>query len=280
MALRCCTYNVRNLFLEPAARANAPRKRAAAMRALARTLAAVDADVVLLQEVGSESALLALNARLPEPYPHHVRLPGNSDRGIALAALSRHPLTVTSYADRQLADPAGMPLADYMSEADARLDRRSPLRLQRDLMRCDLTAGATPLTLFNVHLKAAHNPPWRRTPAEQVRRAECQLVAQVIASLHLEDSSRRLLLAGDCNDTWDGQALAPLRELGLVNAARGTDALTPTYWPNRGAAIDHLLLHPGTAPLVLADSFRVHGGKDAQRGSDHYPVSLDLDLDA
>ena len=126
---RCCTYNVRNLFLLPGhlRTSTAPGKRRAELRALAQVIDSLDADLIALQEVGSRGALAALNNLLRAPFAHSGLRPGNSDRGIELAVLSRWPLQLTSHAGQILLTAEGETLEEYACAADAREGKASPL---------------------------------------------------------------------------------------------------------------------------------------------------------
>jgi endonuclease/exonuclease/phosphatase family metal-dependent hydrolase len=281
---RCCSYNVRNLFLSPRQNgaATAPGKRKAELRALAGVIDRLDADLIALQEVGSRGALAALNNLLRAPFAHSGLRPGNSDRGIELAVLSRWPLHLTSHAGQILLTAEGEVLEEYACAADAREGKVSPLRFQRDLLRCDVRVGTATVTVFNVHLKSPLSPAWRRLAAEQVRTAECRGIAATLERYEADFSRTPALLVGDFNDVWESPALRPIHELGFTNPLAqqmGAAGSPPTYWPKRGGSVDMVLAAPSAQAMIILDSGKVHASPKAQRGSDHYPVSLDLTLD-
>ncbi|MEM8768800.1 MAG: hypothetical protein AAGE43_15235, partial [Pseudomonadota bacterium] len=89
-------------------------------------------------------------------------------------------------------------------------------------------------------------------------------------------------LGGDLNDTRHSDALAPIFALPLADpmgeklAATGRNP--STYWPKRRMRLDFLLLGGSAQRLYQQDSARIHTGNRAKRASDHYPVSLELDL--
>jgi len=277
--VRIATYNLKNLFLDDAgpvqsARRRAPPKRRAELRALAYVIGRVGADVIALQEVGGAAALETLNGLLAHPYPHARVVPGNSDRGIHLAYLSRLPFATRSHSGHELRDEKGQPLRDPAEEG---ANGTGALRLQRDLLRCDLDVGAEGLTLYNVHLKSPNQPPGRQIGADEVRAAECRLIAEVIRAQQIAEPGRPLLLLGDFNAPWDSDSLAPLRSLDLANlleSARPLDA--PTFWPGTGAEIDLVLANAAALPRIVTGSVRVHESQRARKGSDHYPVSFEL----
>jgi endonuclease/exonuclease/phosphatase family metal-dependent hydrolase len=277
--LRIATYNLKNLFVGAAgptqtARRRAPPKRRAELKALAHVIGRVDADVLALQEVGGAAALDALNGLLTRPYAHARVVPGNSDRGIHLAYLSRLPFATRSHSGRALRDRQGELLREPAEEA---ADGTSALRLQRDLLRCDLAAGAEGLTLYNVHLKSPNQPRWRQIGADEVRAAECRLIAEVIGAQQRAEPRRPVVLLGDFNAPWDSESLTPLRSLGLVNLLEATrPPKAPTFWPGAGAEIDLVLATAAALPYVVRGSVHVHESQRARKGSDHYPVSFEL----
>jgi endonuclease/exonuclease/phosphatase family metal-dependent hydrolase len=288
--VRLCTFNVRNLFLagDPGTLSGAygaRPKRRAEIRALARALNRVDADLVGFQEVGSLAALGAVNELLTTPYPFLYLLPGNSRRGIHLAFASRRPLTVTSHAERTLRDDGGGVLEDYPDAESARSGSLAPLTLQRDLLRCDFGDGLK-LCVFNVHLKSPNQPRWCRLSAEALRTAECRLIAEIVAEN--DRAGQGIVVLGDCNDVWPSSALSALQEVGLKRVATEGETLSAddvpstadqtsatSYWP-RAINIDHIMLNTVAADWLDAGSAIVHDAKSFRRGSDHCPVSVDL----
>lgn len=291
--MRICTYNVRNLFLDDAANANAEvepvardpyyTKSPAEFRSLVKTIGRVNADVLCLQEVSSLASLEKLNAELERPLPHVGFLPGNSNRGIQLAILSRYPLRLRSHAQLELTDAAGGPLAEYDSEADAAAERTVPLRFQRDLLLGEIDAGPLgQLAIFNTHLKSKTNRPWRLLAADTIRIAECQAISAIVENYLERHPNRATLLLGDFNDTRNSESLAHLFAMPftdpLDDQLRRTGRNPSTYWPKRRMRIDHILVSPAAQAFVRKDSARIHSSRQAQKASDHYPVSLDLDL--
>jgi endonuclease/exonuclease/phosphatase family metal-dependent hydrolase len=282
--VRVATYNVRNLFTaaEAELRGLEPRSEAE-LKALAGTVRVVGADVLLLQEVGSLEALEDLNGRLDNPYPFADVLPTNSARGIHLAVLSREPFELASHREVLLQDEEGAPLFEYDSEADAVADRAQPLRFQRDLMLAEIDLGMDePLAVFNVHLKSKTNRPWRALAADVVRSAESRAMARIVADHLQTHPDRVVLLAGDFNDTRRSEALSPIFELPIVDPLGATLAATnrnpSTYWPKRRMRLDFVLCAERAGHLVQPGTAKIHRSERARRASDHYPVSLDLDL--
>ena len=276
--MRICSYNVRDLFLAGEGNAKAERD----VRQLARMVGVVDADVLLIQEAGSLASLELLNARLARSYEHLGLIPGNSTRSIHLAVMSRLPVNLCSHRRIRLTDIAGNAMSYYRS-ADAASDGQdSRLELQRDLLRVEIDAGsAGTVSLFGVHLKSKTNPDWQKHPADDIRAAESRAVADVVSRYVAQHRARAVLLAGDFNDTLSSDALAALRNLGFSDPQGERLARTgrnpSTYWPKRRMRIDAILVSPNAAGRVR--DAKIHVSAMARSASDHYPVSIDLDVD-
>jgi endonuclease/exonuclease/phosphatase family metal-dependent hydrolase len=280
--VRIASYNVRNLLAaDEAALAGVPVKTEKEILALAGTIDAVRADVLLLQEVGSRQILASLNDRLARPYPYLDVQPGNSPRGIHLAIMSREPYDLTSHREATLLDEAGDALHEYDSEADAAAARLRPVRFQRDLMLAEISLDDAPtVALFNVHLKSRTNRPWRRLAADVIRAAEVRHLSAVVSDYVTAHPRRPLVIGGDFNDTRSSPALAPLFALPLSDPMGEVLARTgrnpSTYWPKRRMRLDLLLLSPSARSRLVPGSEKIHAGTRARRASDHYPVSIDL----
>ncbi|MEM1230316.1 MAG: endonuclease/exonuclease/phosphatase family protein [Pseudomonadota bacterium] len=267
--MRIATYNVRDLFVagDEGLGRGIP-KPVVACKAVARVLDLMDAHVVALQEVGSQAALEMLNALLRQPYEHVHCVPGNSDRGIHLAYLSRHPLRLSSH--RTLPLGTSPPLSE--------------LALQRDLLLARIAIGDAALTLANVHLKSKATPasaPPALLDADSLRAAELTLVLKVLGPQ--QDSTVPAVLLGDFNDLPSSDALNALRQSRWVDALQrdrwlmeGSGRLPGTFWPRRRARLDRILLNGAAAALLRPGSTQTHASTLAQRGSDHYPVSAVL----
>lgn len=280
--VRIASYNVRDLFDEAAAAlAGGAVKTSRELKALAGTIGAVAADVILLQEVGSKALLDDLNTALVSPYPFADLLKGNSSRGIHLAILSRRPFELTSHRSLELRTDTGTPLMEYDTEADALAGNATPARMQRDLMLAEVQLpdeGVLPL--FNVHLKSRTNRSWRLLAADVIRAAEVRQVIDRVGAYMDAHPDRPVVLGGDFNDRRSSVVLEPLSGLSLsdpMGEALAASGRNPsTYWPKRRMRLDFLLLSPAARSRLVPDSPIIHSSERARRASDHYPVSLDL----
>ena len=179
---------------------------------VADRIAAMDVDVLCVQEVEDERALADFNKRfLGDRYPELIVIDGNDPRLIDVGVLSKLPLgAVTTW--QHVTHP----------EVEGRV-------FGRDLLEVELldASGATRLTVFNTHLKSHFVDPWNadekrpRTPEEleeehrkanELRHHQAEAIAAIVAD------SERCVVAGDLNDPPASPHLAPLPTLGLVDA--------------------------------------------------------------
>ncbi len=233
----------------------------------------VDADVLILQEVGSLASLELLNERLSSPYAHLACPPGNSDRSIHVAVMSREAHHTTSHADRVLTNDEGEPLIAPLAEGGDLV----PMGLKRDLLQIDVHG----LTLFGIHLKSKTNPDWQTVAADVVRTAECRLIADIIRDWSAANDKPGVLL-GDFNEVASGSSLTPLNTLGMLDPfeamLKAAGRNPSTYWPKRRMRVDRILLNDKAAELLDRKSPQIHINHMARTASDHYAVSLRLNL--
>ncbi len=276
--MRLATYNLKNLFLHD----EGPEKPAHETRPLARMIDLVAADLLVVQEAGSQQSLETLNARLAAPYPHVHVVPGNSNRSIHLGVLSREAVTLTSHRELVLHDGDGQPLQWYPDEEAAAAGRAMPLKMQRDILQVEGRWRDCQFAAFVVHLKSRTNRAWQRLAAEDMRAAEVRALVEVLRHYGERHPRMPRLVAGDFNDRWLSESLTPLKALpvtdplGTTLKAQGRNP--STYWPKRRMRIDHILL-ADPERLVVTDPC-IHIGHMARTASDHYPVSVSLESPA
>ncbi|XOV82652.1 MAG: endonuclease/exonuclease/phosphatase family protein [bacterium] len=289
-SVRIATYNLQNLFLaeegvlDPLLPSEGPLTPQRRLRPMARMITQVDADVLLVQEVGSQRSLDLLNAQLPQPYPHARVVPGNSLRSIHLGVLSRQDVIVSSHRHVQLLDAHGRGLYFYRSAEEAAAQQQRPAGFFRDVLQIDIhRSRQLPVTLFGVHLKSRTNPPWQLHGANVYRLAEAQALAQLVAQYRACHPHVGLAVLGDFNDLLSSDALQPLRQLPLQDVVgaqlRRAGRNPSTYWPKRRARIDHILLDVTLTGLLVPESAAIHANQMARTASDHYPVSVVLNED-
>ncbi len=278
--VRFATYNVRMLCLGAGHHGRRPLKPQSSWRAVAEMIDTVNADVLVLQEVGSVEALDQLQGLLEQPYAQATFCHSNSSRGIHLAVLSRYTFAVASHRDVVLWDEQGNPLEDYPSRDAARDGQLQPLRFQRDFPRVSVDLSGVGVELFVAHLKSLRSYAWMRHTAGAVRSAEARAAARLLKR-HLV---KPCLLLGDFNAAPADPSLSPLLGSDLLwdpiaEELEAGGLLVPSYrcgvHTNR---IDFALLAASARAHYVAGSARIHRGPRAEVASDHYPLSVELDL--
>jgi len=265
-------------------------KPAAERAVLAARIAALDADVLAVQEVEDVTTLTAFATTelAALGYRHVVLIEGNDPRLIDVGLLSRLPIgAVTS----------------WRHAVDAPTDTEPVF--SRDLLQVEILNVARSkrlLTVFNTHLKSQFcdftepDPELCRQHNDALRTRQAATAARIIAGQTRPDS--RYLICGDFNDTPTAPTLAPLvgdAHLGLVDGLAAAVADRPAPhddppapdrpWSDRFKAsgqpaeyqlLDQIWLSPHQAARLTGAGIgrRTHLGGD---GSDHDPVWVDLD---
>jgi endonuclease/exonuclease/phosphatase family metal-dependent hydrolase len=267
-------------------------KPATAQHALAARIAAVDADVLALQEVENLDALRRFNRDLlARPYAHEVLVEGNDPRFIDVAVLSRLPIAnVTTH--RFEVHPANPTMPVF----------------GRDLLELQAFNGSRRrrlLTLFVTHLKSNFIPFDDPDPAatalanDELRARQAETIARVVAARTRPDA--RYVILGDLNDDPEAGTLVPMVSgLGLVDGladvtesrppplATPENSPTTVRWthrhsvanaPDTFALFDQIWLSPALGGRVTHASIerrRAWNASSAGVGSDHDPAWIQL----
>lgn len=257
---------------------------------LATRIAAMDADVLAVQEAEDVTTLTAFasNDLAGLGYKHIVLVEGNDERLIDVGILSRLPIgAVTSWrhAVFQPSDTHSVFSRDLLQVEILSADRSRKL-----------------LTIFNTHLKSKfcdfrEDPVLCQKHNNTLRGQQAETAARIIAA-QMRPSSR-YLVCGDFNDGPKANPLAPLVANGTLKLVNGladakedrpapidTPAAPDRPWSDRFKEsgkpalyelIDQIWLSPGTANKLTGAGIgrRTHLGGD---GTDHDPVWVDLHL--
>jgi endonuclease/exonuclease/phosphatase family metal-dependent hydrolase len=265
---------------------------------IAERIAAMDADVLLVQEVEDQAVLEGFNDEfLGKRYREVLVLEGNDDRLIDVGLMVRgdlHVGRVTTWKHATNRNAPGRPV------------------FSRDLLEVELLDddGDVRLTVFNTHLKSHFVDRWNakehraKTPAEVA--AEQALAddlrgwqADTAAAIMKRAIAGPMVLAGDMNDPPESLAFDAWRDLGLVDAlttaaetqppphvGNSQDVPTTQVWsdrfpvtgkPDQYRLFDHLWVSPVLENRV--DAPLIHRRSAwTTAGSDHDPVSIELEL--
>jgi endonuclease/exonuclease/phosphatase family metal-dependent hydrolase len=265
MPFTLATFNVKDLFDPP----EIPQGK---LGAVAAELERADADVVALQEIGSESALGGVLARV-SALGYTARVVGAPDkRGIRNALVSRLPIA----SSRVHTSPA-LEFPRFVEGDPPPFGARVPLR--RAIVQARVVApGTGEIEVLVGHFKSGRavplvsasgapvEPETDRARAEGMLRAlvarasEALFVRGLVDGIFAADAGAKLAVAGDLNDVWGS---LPLR----IVAGEGATRLSPcaamsapeerwSIWHD-GARhqIDHVLASPALHARLASARF-------------------------
>ena len=195
--LTLATYNVENYgpanrVTEAGYRKDYPKPEAE-KAALRTVLRGINADVLVLQEMGGAVYLEELRRDLKAEgldYRHAVLLAGDdADRHVALLA-KRAPPTTTQHGDLEV---------KYFGQKE---------RVKRGLLDARFNVGGVELVVFGLHLKSRYTDR-ADDPLSSIRpAAEATAVRDRVLLRCPEPAVARFAILGDCNDDKASKALA------------------------------------------------------------------------
>ena len=273
--LRIATYNLENYTLtnrmtEAGFKLDYPKPEEA-KRALLTTLKVLDADVLILQEMGSLPYLEELQhdlRMLGMPYPYRHLVTANDDSRNH-AALSRLPWRqATSHSDLDFKYFAGRE------------------RIKRGLLEIEFQTRAGPLTVWGVHLKSRFTDR-PDDPQSALRRAgEAVAVREAILRRHPPGCGDRYLLVGDFNDVRHARPLraclargqTPISTLLTARDSRGELWTRFHRKDDSYERVDFILCSSTLLPAVKGGTAQLCDAPSVRLASDHRPVFVSLDF--
>ncbi len=267
------TYNVGNYTLADRRVAGVfrrdypkPEKEKEALRSV---IARLDADVLVLQEIGGAAFLAELRRDLQSEgvdYAYGDTVDA-ADPDRRLAWLARHrPTEVRTHVDLTCA---------YAGRVE--LVRRGLLELRWD----DASGG---VTVFGVHLKSRVTRETDDPEAAGRRRGEAEAIRRRILERVVDLNDRRLILVGDFNDTRTSPVLArfqtqrgqPLFEIVDAADSRGERWTYRFDREDTYTRVDYVLVSGRIAVPPGGILATVLDGPDVALASDHRPVRMEL----
>jgi len=275
---RIATYNVENYLYQPTETCRQV-KSAAAKAKVRESIRAMKPDVLALQEMGRESALLELRDALKAEgldFPHWEHVKG-FDTNIHVAVLSRFPIVA-----RRSHTNASFLLGGrrfFVSRGFAEVDIRVNDRYT--------------FTLLAAHLKSRRPVP--EADEAELRLAEARLLRTRVEEILTANPQANLVVLGDLNDTYNSPStraiLGPRGRMRLVDtrpAERNGDNLphptNPAFHPRNVtwthfygvddtySRIDYILLSPGMAREWVTNETFIVTVPNWGQGSDHRPI--------
>jgi len=271
---RVATYNLEGYLVSPSE--SRPAKSAEACEKIRESIQALKPDVLAVQEIGGQGALMSLRdslkaAGLDFPYCEHVAGP---DTNVQVAVLSRYPFTARR---------------PHTNENFLLSGRR--YQVSRGFGEVDIQVNpGYSFTLITAHLKSKR--PVFLADETELRLEEAKILRRKIDARLEQDPEANLIVLGDFNDTKDSPAIKAVIGRGkhkLVDtrpAERNGDAADETgsrqgrtvTWTHYYAKedtysrIDFLFLSRGMAHEWLPDGTYVLAIAGWGLGSDHRPL--------
>lgn len=274
------------------------------LEALLRRTDRLNADVLAVQEVENLTALREFNAMLDAPYPFVALIEGNDPRFIDVGLLSRLPIG-SATSNRWVPDPANP--SRFLFSRD--LMAVEILNHAHD---------AAMFTIWVAHFKSKFVDPEITDAAEIAaaeqanddrRQRQATAAHDIIAASH-DVANDRFIVCGDFNDHPGNAPLSPLLNGALAlqdvfdvgvnvdferpegegpRVGNPEDQSADENWTHRFSVsnapdiyerLDHFLVSGSLGNLVKGARIqrRTHWGKN-NAGSDHDPISVDIDLD-
>lgn len=273
--LTIATYNIENYgpanrMTEAGYRKDYPKPESE-KAALRKVIRAIDADVLVLQEIGGAPYLEELCRDLEAEnldYPHAAVAEG-ADEDRHVAVLSKRPLVrMTTHGDLTF---------EYFGAKE---------RVKRGLLEASIATEAGEITLFALHLKSRFTDR-PDDPQSEIRRVgEATAIRDFVLRRFPQPAEARFLILGDCNDGRTSRALRYLQRRGRTKIAhllaasdsRGEQWSHAFRREQSYSRVDQILVSPGLVPAVRGGAAAIFDGDGVRDASDHRPLVVVLDF--
>ena len=273
--LTIATYNVENYvaanrMTEAGYRKDYPKPEAQ-KRALRAAIRGIDADVLVLQEMGGPAYFEEFRRDLKSEgieYPHGELLQA-ADAERHVAVLSRRPLAAVTRHEA-LEFP-------YFEATE---------RVKRGLLEVRLETAAGEVTLFGLHLKSRYTDRADDPRSARRRLGEAVAIRDAVLRGFPEPATARFAIMGDFNDDKSSATLRRILARGKTKVARllpAADSRGETWThafrkQDSYSRVDHVLVSPGLWPAVRGGEARIYDGEGVREASDHRPVVVTLEF--
>lgn len=274
-SLRVATYNIENYGVanrvtEAGFRRDYPKPEAekAALRAV---VAKLNADVLILQEVGPRLYLDELQRDLAKEgwrYPFAALVEADdADRHVAMLSRIR-PIGVTPHVELDF---------KYLGER---------AKVKRGALEVRFRVGPAELAIWGLHLKSRYTDR-PDDPASAVRRVgEAVAIRDAILAADPEPARGNLLVMGDFNDAKASHALRLFQrrgKLAVVSLLPIADSRGETWThafrrEDSYSRVDHVLVSAALAPHVRGAAGVICDAPETLLASDHRPVVVTLEF--
>lgn len=273
--LRIATYNLENYGAADRVTAAGYRrdypKPEAAKAALRSVIRALDADVLILQEMGGPAYLDELRRDLRSEgldYGYGMVLEAD-DEDRHLAVLAREtPAAVIPHADLRFR---------YLGGEGC---------LKRGLLELKLATAGGEITVWGVHLKSRFTDRPDDPRSAKRRGGEATAIRDLILARHPDPRKARFVILGDFNDGRTSPAVRFMAKRGKTTIAELLPAFdsrgeTWTYAYRKEDTyqrVDHIFVSPALRDQVVGNHATINDAPGTLGASDHRPVVVTLRL--
>ncbi len=243
-----------------------PEKSKAALR---RVIQRMDADVIVLQEMGPQTYLRELQRDLQAEgldYPH-VFLAEANDSVRHVAVLSKQPwLRIQTHADLDF---------KYFEARE---------KVKRGLLEVVFATPIGEVTLWSLHLKSRYEDREDDPDSVKRRAGEATAIRNFILKRFPDPEIAHFLIMGDFNDVKRSASVRYMKKRGSRIISRLLPAKDSrgdhwTYHYHRTdtySRVDHALVSPGVVRYIKGGTARIMDGEDVEEASDHRPLMVTL----
>jgi len=276
------TYNAKNFFDNLYPQRAKPQKE---VKALARVIKRIGADVIGFQEVESIESLRQLNTALEgygaSSYKHLLFEEGNYYRDLHVPYVSRIKGVLKTHKNTTLKGQDGSVFKEYKSKQAAAAGKLTAARFQRDFLLFEFKVNGEIIAVFNTHFKSRSEYRWTNNSSDEIRYAESLAAKKIVEKYQKDHPDRPIIILGDLNQRHKHKTVKPLtKELGffdpVLEELMGAGRDVRTYWRKKNDRIDYVLLSESAKNLYVEGSARIHTGSTAMTASDHFAVSVTL----
>ncbi len=276
-ALSVASYNVENYLvsdrLVDRVYREAYPKPEAEKTALRQVIKAMNVDILLVQEMGTQVYLDELQRDLKTDGVDfsYTTLLKAADPERHVAVLSKIPF-------KQISPHASVPV---------RL-RGKQDQVKRGVLEISFATSEGELTLFLIHLKSRRTEQDDDVESRQQRLQEAVAVRDLVLARFPTPAKAMFMICGDWNDTRNSKPVKALQKRGetvlgeLVWAAdsRGENWTHRYRKEDTYSRIDYFLASPPLKSFIRNGRGQVYDGPGVNEASDHRPVMVTLNLNA
>jgi endonuclease/exonuclease/phosphatase family metal-dependent hydrolase len=269
------SYNVENYLITDRMTENGFRKEypkpEIQKRALRKVILGMEADVLVLEEMGTREYL--------DELQRDLKVDGLDYAHVALV--------VAADPDRHVALMSKLPILSVVQHTALAFDYFDQRELvKRGMLEAVFTTPAGNLTLFGVHLKSRFTDRVDDPLSASRRLGEATAVRDLVLKRFPDPEHALFAIVGDFNDDKSSKPLQRLMQRGKLKIAEllpAADSRGETWThayrkQDIYSRVDHILVSPALFPHAVGTVARIYDGDGILEASDHRPVMVTLSV--